>query len=158
MTLETIAALSDDATGNCELNWPAETGGYGGPTPGSPSSRDTIWTGCLREELRHAALDPPAPWTKGYRRDFFGMEFPNDKATSSAPSFYRPSMAWIPERQVQSSWTEHVPFAFWLVDALRPATIVELGVEKGISYSALPGSEAPEPSDKMLRHRHLGRR
>jgi uncharacterized coiled-coil DUF342 family protein len=49
----------------------------------------------------------------------------------------RPSMFWSPERRAPSAWTEHVPFAFWLVDALRPRTIVELGTEHGVSYSAM---------------------
>ncbi len=34
------------------------------------------------------------------------------------------------------SWHEHVPFAFFAVAALRPATIVELGTWKGDSYCA----------------------
>jgi glycosyltransferase involved in cell wall biosynthesis len=46
-------------------------------------------------------------------------------------------MFWTPERQAASAWTEHVPFAFWLVDVLRPATIVELGTHAGVSYSAM---------------------
>jgi glycosyltransferase involved in cell wall biosynthesis/predicted O-methyltransferase YrrM len=53
-----------------------------------------------------------------------------------APIFRR-SMFWTPERQAPSAWTEHVPFAFWLVDALRPSTIVELGTHYGVSYSAM---------------------
>ena len=53
-----------------------------------------------------------------------------------APIFRR-SMFWTPERQAPSAWVEHVPFAFWLVDALRPATIVELGTYNGVSYSAM---------------------
>ena len=33
-----------------------------------------------------------------------------------------------PKRVVPGySWVGHLPFAFWLVDELRPATIVELG-------------------------------
>lgn len=32
------------------------------------------------------------------------------------------------------SWTGHAPFAFWLVEALRPRTIVELGTHAGYSY------------------------
>ncbi len=46
-------------------------------------------------------------------------------------------MLWTPERQAQSAWTEHVPFVFWLVDVLRPRTIVELGTHNGVSYSAM---------------------
>ncbi len=36
----------------------------------------------------------------------------------------------------QSAWVMHIPFAFTLVDALRPRTIVELGVHAGDSYAA----------------------
>lgn len=39
-----------------------------------------------------------------------------------------------PRHQVASAWTEHADFAFWLVQALRPRTIVELGVHNGFSY------------------------
>jgi len=46
-------------------------------------------------------------------------------------------MLWMPERQAPSAWVEHVPFAFWLVDVLRPRTIVELGTHNGVSYSAM---------------------
>ena len=34
-----------------------------------------------------------------------------------------------------SAWLEHAPFAFWLVDALRPRQVVELGCYSGFSYS-----------------------
>lgn len=37
-------------------------------------------------------------------------------------------------RIVSSGWTEHAPFAFWLVDALKPQCLVELGVHQGFSY------------------------
>jgi lipopolysaccharide biosynthesis protein len=50
---------------------------------------------------------------------------------------FRRSMFWAPERRALSHWIEHVPFAFWLVDALRPRTIVELGTYNGVSYSAM---------------------
>jgi GT2 family glycosyltransferase len=49
---------------------------------------------------------------------------------------FRRSMFWTPERHAESAWNEHVPFAFWLVDVLRPHTIVELGTQNGVSYSA----------------------
>ncbi len=35
------------------------------------------------------------------------------------------------------SWHEHIPFAFYAVESLRPRTIVELGTWKGDSYCAL---------------------
>lgn len=33
-----------------------------------------------------------------------------------------------------TAWSCHLPFAFWLVEALRPAILVELGVHTGVSY------------------------
>ena len=36
-----------------------------------------------------------------------------------------------------SAWIQHIPFAFALVDMLRPRRIVELGTHKGDSYCAL---------------------
>ncbi len=50
---------------------------------------------------------------------------------------YRPVVFLEPDRVVSPpSWLEHVPFAFWLVDALRPETFVELGTQSGNSYAA----------------------
>jgi GT2 family glycosyltransferase/predicted O-methyltransferase YrrM len=40
---------------------------------------------------------------------------------------YRPEM---------SAWIEHGPFAFWLIQAIRPRTLVELGAHRGYSYFA----------------------
>ncbi len=34
------------------------------------------------------------------------------------------------------SWQGHIPFAFWIVEALRPGLLVELGTYKGDSYCA----------------------
>jgi hypothetical protein len=47
---------------------------------------------------------------------------------------FSPASAWTPEWVVQSAWWEHAPFAFWLVEAARPRTIVELGTHHGFSY------------------------
>jgi hypothetical protein len=73
-----------------------------------------------RGEIEHAALRGPSLLT-----------------ADPLSAIYRLSMFWTPERQVQSAWSEHVPFAFWLVDVLRPATVVELGTHAGVSYSGL---------------------
>ncbi|GGJ44801.1 hypothetical protein GCM10011320_60340 [Neoroseomonas lacus] len=42
-----------------------------------------------------------------------------------------------PDRLVQfEHWAGHIPFAFWLIRALQPRTVVELGVHRGNSYCA----------------------
>lgn len=46
----------------------------------------------------------------------------------SPPSF------WVPHLINTSAWIEHAPFAFWLVKAISPNTIVELGAHQGYSY------------------------
>lgn len=35
-----------------------------------------------------------------------------------------------------SAWVSHIPFAFWIIDALQPCVLVELGTWGGISYCA----------------------
>ncbi|WP_447955848.1 hypothetical protein [Vreelandella sp. EE7] len=39
------------------------------------------------------------------------------------------SMFWQPEYREPSPWLEHLPFLFWLVEALRPTQAVGLGVD-----------------------------
>lgn len=41
---------------------------------------------------------------------------------------------WRPAYMPPSGWTEHAPFAFWLIGRLKPGTLVELGVHNGYSY------------------------
>jgi glycosyltransferase involved in cell wall biosynthesis len=50
---------------------------------------------------------------------------------------YRPIVFETPELvPVNSAWNDHLPFAFWIVDALRPLVFVELGTHTGASYCA----------------------
>ncbi|TNJ36589.1 glycosyltransferase [Prosthecochloris vibrioformis] len=46
------------------------------------------------------------------------------------------SLVLKPNRITDSAWTGHIPFAFWLVDKLRPECLVELGTHTGNSYFA----------------------
>ena len=41
-----------------------------------------------------------------------------------------------PDLLTGSAWLGHIPFAFWIVEALRPKIIVELGAHTGCSYCA----------------------
>lgn len=41
-----------------------------------------------------------------------------------------------PQYMVFSTWVDHLPFAYDLIDALRPKLFVELGTHKGLSYFA----------------------
>jgi len=48
-----------------------------------------------------------------------------------------PAAYWPAERTSElSAWTAHTPFAMWLVMAMRPAMIVELGTHAGVSFAA----------------------
>lgn len=58
-----------------------------------------------------------------------------DITSIKADAFISPASCWTPELITGSAWLEHAPFGFWIVDALRPRTIVELGVHGGFSYS-----------------------
>lgn len=60
-------------------------------------------------------------------------------STTTAPAFWHdlPASALLQPRAFRpSSWTEHVPFAFWIVDAMKPRSLVELGTWYGMSYLA----------------------
>jgi len=46
------------------------------------------------------------------------------------------SMFWRPAYLEMSGWLEHIPFAFWLMEAHRPRVLVELGTHYGVSYFA----------------------
>ena len=44
---------------------------------------------------------------------------------------------WVPSHVVETAWLEHGAFASWLVGALKPRVIVELGTHNGYSYFAM---------------------
>jgi glycosyltransferase involved in cell wall biosynthesis/predicted nuclease with TOPRIM domain len=53
------------------------------------------------------------------------------QAAISPVSFWPPD--YVPP---YSAWLEHAPFAFWLIETLRPRFLVELGTHSGLSYFA----------------------
>src|SRR6266545_3234141 len=56
--------------------------------------------------------------------------------SSHLSSYLSPSSFLMPKLLLpDSAWLEHAPFASWLVDALQPKQIVELGCFSGFSYS-----------------------
>ncbi len=48
----------------------------------------------------------------------------------------RPIVFREPNLLMDSTWHGHIPFAFWIVEALRPKVLVELGTYNGGSYCA----------------------
>lgn len=46
------------------------------------------------------------------------------------------SMLASPDYLVPSAWSGHLPFAGWVVEALRPRVLVELGTHRGLSFMA----------------------
>lgn len=61
----------------------------------------------------------------------------SEKQTNTELDFiFKRPIFWRPSYIAQSAWLEHIPFAFWLVDNLRPRKIVELGTHYGSSYFA----------------------
>src|ERR1051326_7052693 len=61
---------------------------------------------------------------------------PGLRYSANLSSYLSPPAFWAPKFVVQSHWLEHAPFAFWLLGALRPNTIVELGTYSGFSHFA----------------------
>ncbi len=71
--------------------------------------------------MPHPVEPPPGPQNGGLAALL---------APSLDPLFSRPV-----RREVDSAWYGHLPFAAWLVRTLRPALLVELGTQSGVSYA-----------------------
>lgn len=52
-------------------------------------------------------------------------------------NFLSPASFWLPDYFCETGWEKHIPFAFYLVDTLRPKRVVELGAYNGLSYFSL---------------------
>src|SRR5271166_1160218 len=67
-----------------------------------------------------------------------GVAVKHDPENTSFPvGVVRPIVFETPDRLTEIvSWHGHIPFAFWLIDAIRPRVLVELGTHKGDSYCA----------------------
>lgn len=59
------------------------------------------------------------------------------RSERTARRFVGEASRWAPDYVAPSAWLEHAPFAFWLVGALRPTAVVELGTHAGFSYLVL---------------------
>jgi hypothetical protein len=57
-----------------------------------------------------------------------------DISPASLSPFISQASYWMPDLMTVSAWAEHASFGFWIVGALRPRTIVELGVHRGFSF------------------------
>lgn len=52
---------------------------------------------------------------------------------ADVPFWLTPPAYWLPSHYPVSAWLTHAPFASWIVAALRPASIAELGTHYGFS-------------------------
>lgn len=63
-----------------------------------------------------------------------GKIFSLPGASFDVSDFFSAASFWVPDQLDASAWAEHGPFAFWLIEALRPQCFVELGTHHGYSY------------------------
>ncbi|KAF2412173.1 hypothetical protein B1729_16265 [Microbacterium sp. B35-04] len=67
-------------------------------------------------------------------------QIPVIQREASVPFWLTPPAYWTPTHFPTSAWRTHAPFAAWIMDALRPTVVVELGTHYG--YSAFAFAEA----------------
>jgi O-antigen biosynthesis protein len=59
-----------------------------------------------------------------------------DENSKALHNLITPMVLREPDLLTASTWHGHIPFAFWIVEALQPKVIVELGAYRGLSYCA----------------------
>lgn len=74
--------------------------------------------------------DHPSSASKGLDEAGYALHPAHLSSYLSGPSF------WAPQYVEQSAWLDHAPFGFWLIDAIRPDVVAELGTHNGYSYFA----------------------
>lgn len=87
-------------------------------------------------------IDPGQTGPDGAGPDGAGLDGTGPNPAAPRPlnredleQLHRPAALTEPYRLVfPPPWAGHVPFAFWIVDALRPRSLVELGTHSGNSY------------------------
>lgn len=52
---------------------------------------------------------------------------------AETPFWLTPPSYWLPAHYPVSAWLTHAPFAAWIMDVLRPTSVVELGTHYGFS-------------------------
>ena len=62
-----------------------------------------------------------------------GAQGPAVRSSTMTP-WLGPASYWQPAHVVTSAWLEHAPFGFWLIDEVRPRSVVELGTHAGFSF------------------------
>lgn len=87
----------------------------------------------------------PGVTSEGFEDVFPGPSIPKHGREPVAPLVERipvfnplkwPVILADPGRVASSAWTEHVPFAFFVVACHKPEVLVELGTHHGVSYCA----------------------
>ena len=63
---------------------------------------------------------------------------PHDRLSLGLPGIdIGPEVDWRPDPRPPSPWDDHIPFAYWLVKALRPRTTVDFGAPGGAVHAAI---------------------
>lgn len=69
------------------------------------------------------------------------INFSLDEQTTSQQMSYvplsTPSVFWRPRHVTRSAMLMHVPYLFWLMEVVRPTTVLQIGLDDGLAYMTL---------------------